>query len=345
MRHISQDTEKNAQFEYETLPAQQRASIQKLTIEIKENLRKTVQTIWEIGKKLVEVRSQLELCQFSSWLQAEFEWSRRTAYNFINVYEAFPEFSRANFARLDISISALYLLAAPSTPPQTRHHFIDRAVAGEHISHKIIQSAIKEVKVEQTNNNKFIGSVMLDADEVSKAISQIEPQPPKIDRDPNLGWEALRLESTSIAGHLPSTESAMTTASDLRPAWNLIEKEFSLFWGNTTSPHFIERLPEDALILAIPSTQWHHDWLLSKRQSTIILVQPMLRKGFVESVLSAFAQEDKALIFPWLPDWRTIEIALNLNIKVYAGDPELDRCEQTIAKLGLNSARTSWYQQ
>jgi hypothetical protein len=81
MRHVSQAQKKTAQFEYQTLPAQQRASIQKLALEIKENLRKTIHTIWDIGKKLVEVRSQLEMCQFSSWLQVEFNWSRRTAYN------------------------------------------------------------------------------------------------------------------------------------------------------------------------------------------------------------------------------------------------------------------------
>jgi hypothetical protein len=31
-----------------------------------------------------------------------------------------------------------------------------------------------------------------------------------------------------------------------------------------------------------------------------------------------------------------VELALNLNLKVYAGDPTLERCEETITKLGLN---------
>jgi len=37
---------------------------------------------------------------FETWLKAEFGWSRRTAYNFINVYETFAE--RANLAQIDI---------------------------------------------------------------------------------------------------------------------------------------------------------------------------------------------------------------------------------------------------
>lgn len=109
----SQDPDRNVRFEYEILPLEKRAAIQQLTTEIKEELQKTAHIIWEIGKKLVEVRSQIETCGFNSWLKTEFNWSRRTAYKLISVYEAFPEFSRAQYAQLDISASALYLLAVP----------------------------------------------------------------------------------------------------------------------------------------------------------------------------------------------------------------------------------------
>jgi hypothetical protein len=133
MQHVSQDTKKLTHFEYNAVPLQQRASIQKITMEIKDNLRKTVKTVWETGKKLAEVRSQIETCQFNLWLKTEFDWSRRTAYNFISVYEAFPEFSSANFAQFNISISALYLLAAPSTHQATRQNLINKALLSEHV--------------------------------------------------------------------------------------------------------------------------------------------------------------------------------------------------------------------
>ena len=73
MRHINQDTKNNARFEYETLSREQWASVQRLTREIKEDICKTAHVIWSIGKKLVEVRSQLETCQFSLWLRIEFD--------------------------------------------------------------------------------------------------------------------------------------------------------------------------------------------------------------------------------------------------------------------------------
>jgi hypothetical protein len=43
----------------------------------------------------------------------------------------------------------------------------------------------------------------------------------------------------------------------------------------------------------------------------------------------------KAIVFPWLPNWKIVELALKLNLKVYAGDPDLNKCEETISKLGF----------
>ncbi|WP_238845887.1 DUF3102 domain-containing protein [Nostoc edaphicum] len=105
-------------FDYELLTPEQRTLVEQCTTEIREQLRQTAQDIWEIGQRLAEVRSKLKHGQFDTWLKAEFGWSRRTAYNFINVYETFD--NRANLAQIDIATSALYLLAAPSTPQKLR---------------------------------------------------------------------------------------------------------------------------------------------------------------------------------------------------------------------------------
>ena len=61
------------------------------------------------------------------------------AHSFINVYAAFPEFSCPTVGQLDISVLALYLLAAPSTSPEIWSHFICQALDGEHVSKKAIQ--------------------------------------------------------------------------------------------------------------------------------------------------------------------------------------------------------------
>ena len=329
MQHISQDTHTH-EFEYQRLSIRQRAEIWQLTLEIKKNIRTTVQTSWEIGRKLAEARHQLDPFQFSSWLQAEFDWSRRTAYNFIQVYEAFPEFASANFARLNISISALYLLAAPSTQPEIRHDFLSRALAGERIGHKVVQAAIRSAKAVASEK---VMTAVPDVDDSSRSNVQIEPQPSPIeDSISSTNSDLTALQS-------PTAEDVTIITSDLYPAWNRIDSEFSLFWGDTTSPRFIERLPEQAFVLAVPFRKWHHDWLINESRSCLVIAQPKLEQELIESLLSALAASESALILPWLPSWKMIEFALNLNIKVYAGDPDLEQCERTISMLGLDTSK------
>lgn len=329
MQHISQNTNK-PEFEYRKLPVRQRAQIRQLTLEIKKSIRNTVQTSWEIGKKLAEARRQLDPLEFSSWLEVEFDWSRRTAYNFIYIYEAFPEFASANFARLDISISALYLLAAPSTQPEIRHDFLNKALAGERITHKVIQTAIRSVKVRVDNNRVMAISPDLDD---SRSNAYIEPQPSEIENS----IASTNSDPTTLQP--PVTKDAATIASDLHPAWNKIDPEFSLFWGDTSSPRFSERLPENAFVLAVPYCQWHHNWLVNESRNCIVIERSQLKRELLEGLLSVLSLNENALIFPWLPNWKTIELALNLNLKVYAGDPDLQQCQRTIANLGLDKSK------
>jgi hypothetical protein len=339
MPHTSQNTKNNTQFEYDILPPQKRIPIQKIALEIKESLRKTVRTVWETGKKLAEVRSQVETSHFNLWLKAEFDWSRRTAYNFISVYEAFPEFSSANFAQLNISISALYLLAAPSMHQATRKKIMSQALSGEYISHKVIQKAIEEVKGKQVDNTAAFSTVSCPI--INENISLTNSLQPELDIKsliPEFHDGVVKHQKTEFKAVAPTStcEDSIETHSNLRPAWNLIEKNFSLFWGDTASLRFTEQLPQDAFVLAIPSNKWHHEWLLSKSRNFIILHQPTIKKELLKRLLSAFATDGKAVIFPWLPDWRMIQLALDLNIRVYAGDPELKQCDNMLSKLGLN---------
>jgi hypothetical protein len=340
MRHINQDKKKNDRFEYEILPFEQRASIQRLTREIKDDLCKTAHVIWSIGKKLVEVRSQLETCQFSLWLRIEFDWCRSTAYNFISVYEAFPEFSCPTVGQLNISMSALYLLAAPSTAPETRSHFIGRALAGERVSKKAIQMSRKGVNKEPDRNKSAMRVPPIsDGGEQPRSIEpEIEYLNSSLSKHSKCNFETSHSlvresEFQSVEEQLPSIEDPIVPNSNLRPTWNSLAPKFSLFWGDTHSPRFLERLPNDAFVLAIPFCQSHHDWLLKDSRNCIILSKENLQKELLEGLLSAVSLGGKALIFPWIPGWKVIELALKLNLRIYVGDRDLQQCEKIISKL------------
>ncbi len=351
MRQIDRDRKKTSKFEYETLSSAQRASVRALTREIRENLKTTVETIWQVGKNLFEVRQQIGIGQFNLWLEAEFDWSRRTAYNFINVYEAVPESMRANFARVDISTSALYLLAAPSTQSEIRSDFFERAVNGERISYNVVQQSLSAAKRKSSSNEPELSipelnftkalckhtvpathqrlNAKLGSIELSDTTATVE----NLDLDTAIIQPAnLPIESNTLLNIETDTEED----SFLHPAWNSIQKEFSLFWGDTLSPRFHDRLPDDAFVLAVPSIRWHHDWLANDSRSCIVIPRPQLEYQLVKRLLSALAVDDKPLILPWIPGWRTIELALDLDLKVYAGDPLLARCEQTVTKLGFD---------
>jgi hypothetical protein len=331
LKIVNQDLTKNDQFEYEILPSEKRAVIQQLTAEIKKELQKTARIIWEIGKKLSEVRSQIETCSFNSWLKTEFNWSRRTAYKLISVYEAFPEFSRAQYAQVDISASALYLLAAPSTHPQVRSHFLELALAGNKVSHQSVRALVSEFK--ETSTDQLDPSRILAANEVTDSV-------PIESRSSMLADPIIDLSKSEAKVIIKNSElediKLKSAVSDLRPAWNAIKPGFSLFWGDPTSRHFIEYLPGDAFIVAVPTCKWHYDWLSNESRSCINLTRSKLDKELLTKLLSALSSGEKAVVFPWLPNWKIVELTLQLDLKVYVGEPDLHKCEEMIAKLEFN---------
>ena len=111
-------------FDYQELDSETRIVVQQKTQEIKVLIRRTAQDVFDIGQKLSDIKTRLGHGHFGNWLKAEFEWSERTAQNFIKVYESFKS---ENIADLSFSQTALYVLA--SAPEEARSEAI--AIAKE----------------------------------------------------------------------------------------------------------------------------------------------------------------------------------------------------------------------
>lgn len=127
-----------------TLTSQQQKLVNELTDEIRYLVRRTAQNIIDIGSKLLEVKEIMGHGHFVKWLETEFNWSVSTA---SKMMQASKQFKNVNFTNLNISPSAIYLLAAPSTPDDARAQALSRASEGESISYSIAKELVNCHKV------------------------------------------------------------------------------------------------------------------------------------------------------------------------------------------------------
>jgi DNA modification methylase len=301
-------------FDYEILNPEQRILVEQRTLEIREQLRRTAQDIWEIGQRLAEVRTELKHGQFDTWLKAEFGWSRRTAYNFINVYETFG--NRANLAQIDIATSALYLLAAPSTPQKVREQYIEEARTGKRITHKeLVQNIKQQEKVDVPKSP--------DAAKESKLLAilpkAVEDKPSVID--------------------IPATEAAkikqVEPTVNNKSNWWRLSGQHLLFHGDTALPEFYSKLSNAALAVAVTGDDWDHEWIIDRIKTVIILQPSGLQADTLEKLIVMFSQPGDLIVFPWLPQENMVKITHSLKRRVFAGDPSLEKCQRAMAASGL----------
>lgn len=139
-------------FDYAALESESRIIVQQHTYEIKSLMRRTASDIIYIGQKLKEVKEQLGHGYFRRWLKVEFDWGIWTATKFMQVAD---KFKCVKITHLDIAPSALYELAAPSTPEAALGEALERANCGETITHskaKAIKAKAIARQHKQTND-------------------------------------------------------------------------------------------------------------------------------------------------------------------------------------------------
>jgi hypothetical protein len=108
--------------------------------EIRKLGKRIAADVIEAGRRLNECRTILkEDGSWRAWLKNELNLSPQSAGRFIQMYK-----ERSNLERLDLPVSSLYLLAAPSTPKAARKEIAERAKGGERIKHDNVKAVIKE---------------------------------------------------------------------------------------------------------------------------------------------------------------------------------------------------------
>jgi hypothetical protein len=117
-------------YSYSELDPAVASMVQSATVDIQAKMRRAAQDIVDIGARLLEVKAALPHGHFGEWLRAEFQWDERQARRFMNVAE---RFKTDNLSDLQIAPSALYALAAPSTPDEAREEAVQVAEQGQRV--------------------------------------------------------------------------------------------------------------------------------------------------------------------------------------------------------------------
>lgn len=204
-------------FDYAVLSPQIRTLVQSKTSELKSLMRRSSQDIIDIGQNLIEVKEQLGHGNFGAWLKAEFDWSLRTAGRFMQVV---TQFKSANLANLSIAVSALYLLAEPSTPEKARKQALELAKEGEDITHtkaKAIVNHHQELAQPNTLKPATIGIS-------TKATQGNSLTPSQLCQSPQTHSQLEPKDEANSAVIKLSVETAPTIESDKKLEHKAIEK-------------------------------------------------------------------------------------------------------------------------
>lgn len=120
-------------FDYASLDIDTRAFLVERAERIRHYGKRAAESIVKIGEELVAAKARLAHGQWLPWLDAEFGWSVDTAGRFMSVHGLAGQIPQ--IAEYTIDISALYLLAAPSTPQPVIEEAVERAASGQRVTH------------------------------------------------------------------------------------------------------------------------------------------------------------------------------------------------------------------
>lgn len=303
-------------FDYDSLSIEKKEFVKTKTAEIKILIKQTAQGIIEIGQRLIEVKDELPHGDFLKWLESEFEWSKSTAYNFINVAEKFPTVG----SLINFYPRALYLLSAPSTPESAREEAINKAEQGEKITNEKAKELIEAHKQIEEKQNRIINLELqiedlksqLPTDEVLKKIELYESQVEKLKQDKEklvkedkekydkINKELKELKKDfdkkvkdSLLKYVASTMEniEIEEKSDFEVKenewWQLGNQ--LLYCGDTATDKFINKLDKVSFAFADPpynaraakwdnDFNWKHDYLIDKAK--IVAVTPGISSIF-----------------------------------------------------------------
>jgi len=343
-------------FDYTNLDLEISQFVQQRTGEIRALMKRTAQDIIEIGQKLIGVKQKLGHGRFLDWIEAEFEWSYPTAARFIQVANAFSKgYQIDKFAP-----SALYLLAAPSTPETAREEAIALAEAGEHITYTAAKTLKQKhsplpakPKPESASQPKLIPTlVQLESTTKVEIVEILHQQQLPVVQPPKAKQEISKaIEIPQIASNLytPQPSQPVHKSEQASICWQLGTRHL-LYCDDPNSPKFLQRLPEKVgLLLAFPPAL---DWHSGIQAETSIIATRYLPHGkdvrlfedTLESIILLYSKLGEKVIICFLPFPEIISIVNRLERRGIFVEPDAQQVYKFISDWragGLKAERIS----
>ncbi len=325
-------------FDYTILEPEAYQVVKVQTGEIRALMKLSFESIIQIGQKLKLVKQHLGHGHFRTWLESEFDWSIWTATKFMQVAERFDETS---FSGLDIAPSALYELAAPSTPEAARDEALARAASGESISYTTAK-ALKQKYIPQATKTK------------AEAVGGLAPGlKPTVALPPG---SSSKLEIVAIRSAVsqapPSSETSRLTATQLPPApqptspisvdeepgalWQLGGRHL-LYGSDPNSAQFLQRIPEKvSLMFGFPPNL---DWYSTIRAKTRIITDEYLPQGkdvrlledMLETSILLYSKVGELVVICFLPSVEILSIINRQDRRALIAEPDSKRVSAVIS--------------
>ena len=307
------------EFDYTILDTETSRFVQQQTGEILGLMKRTAQSIVEIGLRLISVKERLGHGRFGDWLEAEFGWNKRTAQRFMVVAEQFGD-KCDKLSQIELAPSALYILAAPSTPSAVREEAIARALAGELITHKTAK-ALKQ-KYASSPQNQITSPP-------SQSGSKLE-------------IVTIRSAAQAVA---PSAQSV-----NLEGVWWQLGGRHLLYCGHPNSDEFIARLPENVqLLLAFPPARIWQSRISADARIILsdylpIFQNPQLLDETLETLILNYSRLGDLVVTCYLPSQDILCVLNRLSRRGLLAEPDSRRCNAIVAdwnRAGLKAERVS----
>jgi len=303
-------------------------------------MRRTAEDIVEIGQRLISIKEKLEHGYFLEWLETEFDGHRDTANKFMQVAREFGSLEMSKISTFEIS--ALYKLAAPSTPQAARNEAIARASAGEPITFstaKAIRQKYVAVRRRKTAVEKtpLLPTTKLQPEPQNQAIANLRPKAEILAIRPKEALQELALtqEAETASPTIPSPKSTRIQTG----SWWQVAERHLLYCGSPDSSRFQERLPNQvSLQLAFPLSRsnWQ-DSVSPKVKSALSLFSSYqdqdlkLLLELVQRALLLYTESNETVVFSFLPEPQLLLLADQLDCRCLIAEPDVMRCETALA--------------